>query len=74
MASKAHLRNERPLLLSISTNDALGMNMKNIGLLMNMKNIYFAPLGQDKAEKKPNSMLAHTNLLIPAAKVALEGK
>lgn len=74
MAAKAHLRNERPLLLSISTNDALGMNMKNIGLLMNTKNIYFVPFGQDNAEKKPNSMLAHTDLLIPAAKDALEGK
>ncbi len=74
MAAKAHLRNERPLLLSISTNDALGMNMKNIGLLMNTKNIYFVPFGQDNAEKKPNSMLAHTNLLIPAAEDALEGK
>ena len=74
MAAKAHLRNEKPLLLSISTNDALGMNMKNIGLLMNAKNIYFVPFGQDNAEKKPNSMIAHTNLLIPAAKAALEGK
>lgn len=41
------------------------MNMKNIGLLMNAKNIYFVPFGQDNAEKKPNSMIAHTNLLIP---------
>ena len=54
--------------------DALGMNMKNIGLLMNAKNIYFVPFGQDNAEKKPNSMIAHTNLLIPVAKAALEGK
>lgn len=74
MAAKAHLRNERPLLLSISTNDALGMNMKNIGLLLNAKNVYFVPFGQDNAEKKPNSMIAHTELLVPAAKAALEGK
>ena len=74
MAAKAHLRNERPLLLSISTNDALGMNMKNIGLLLNAKHVYFVPFGQDNAEKKPNSMIAHTELLVPAAKVALEGK
>lgn len=74
MAAKAHLRNEKPLLLSISTNDALGMNMKNIGLLLNAKNIYFVPFGQDNPMKKPNSMIAHTELLIPAAKAALEGK
>ena len=74
MAAKAHLRNEKPLLLSISTNDALGMNMKNIGLLLNAKHVYFVPFGQDHAEKKPNSMIAHTELLVPAAKAALEGK
>ncbi len=74
MAAKAHLRNEKPLLLSISTNDALGMNMKNIGLLLNAKHVYFVPFGQDNAKKKPNSMIAHTKLLIPAAKAALEGK
>ena len=74
MAAKAHLRNEKPLLISISTNDALGMNMKNIGLLLNAKHIYFIPFGQDNPQKKPNSMIAHTELLIPAAKAALEGK
>lgn len=72
MAAKAHLRNDKPLLLSISTNDALGMNMRNIGLLLNAKNLYFVPFGQDNAEKKPNSMIAHTELLIPAAEAALE--
>ena len=74
MAAKAHLRNNRPLLISISTNDALGMNMKNIGLLMNSKNIYFIPFGQDNPEKKPNSMIAHTELLIPSIEAALEGR
>lgn len=74
MAAKAHLRNNKPLLISISTNDALGMNMKNIGLLLNAKNIYFIPFGQDNPEKKPNSMIAHTELLIPALETALEGR
>lgn len=74
MAAKAHLRNNKPLLISISTNDALGMNMKNIGLLLNAKNIYFIPFGQDNPEKKPNSMIAHTELLIPALEAALEGR
>ena len=74
MAAKAHLRNNKPLVISVSTNDALGMNMKNIGLLLNAKHVYFVPFGQDNAEKKPNSMIAHTELLVPAAKAALEGK
>lgn len=74
MAAKAHLRNEKPLLLSVSTNDALGMNMKNIGLLMNTKNIYFVPFGQDNPEKKPNSMIARTDLLLPSVVAALNGR
>ena len=74
MAAKAHLRNEKPLLISISTNDALGMNFKNIGLLMNTKHIFFVPFGQDAPDKKPNSMIAHLDLLIPSIKEALQGK
>lgn len=74
MAAKAHLRNDKPVLISISTNDALGMNMKNIGVLLNAKNIYFVPFGQDNPEKKPNSMIARTELLIPSIEAALEGK
>ena len=74
MAAKAHLRNDKPLLISISTNDALGMNMQNIGLLLNAKNIYFIPFGQDDPVKKPNSMIAHTELLIPALHAALAGR
>lgn len=73
MAAKAHLRNEKPLILSISTNDALGMNMKNIGLLLNSKNIYFIPFGQDDYVKKPNSLIAHTEMIIPTVEAALEG-
>lgn len=74
MAAKAHLRNEKPLVLSISTNDALGMNMKNIGLLLNAKHIYFVPFGQDNPVKKPNSMVAHTEFLVPVIQAALEGR
>ena len=74
MAAKAHLRNEKPLVISLSTNDALGMNMKNIGLLLNAKNIYFVPFGQDDPVKKPNSMVAHTELLIKTLERALEHK
>ncbi len=74
MAAKAHLRNNKPLLISISTNDALGINMKNIGMLLNSKNIYFIPFGQDNPAKKPKSMIAHTQLLIPSLEAALSGR
>lgn len=74
MGAKAHLRNEKPLVISISTNDGLGMNMKNIGLLLNAKNIYFVPFGQDNCKKKPNSLVAHTERLIPTLEMALEQK
>lgn len=74
MAAKAHLRNEKPLVLAISTNDALSMNLKNIGILMNTKNIYFVPFGQDDPVKKPNSMIAHTDMVIKAIMTALDGK
>lgn len=74
MAAKAHLRNQKPLLLSIATNDGLGMNMKNIGLLLNAKNIYFVPFGQDSPKKKPNSLVADTSQLLSAAESALDGK
>ncbi|MEG0962144.1 MAG: dipicolinate synthase subunit B [Lachnospiraceae bacterium] len=63
MAAKSHLRNNRPLVISLSTNDALGMNLKNIGILLNTKNIYFVPFGQDNYQAKPNSMTAFTELL-----------
>lgn len=74
MATKAHLRNERPVILCIASNDALGMNMKNIGLLLNAKNIYFVPFSQDDPVKKPNSLVAHTDLILPSVEAALDGK
>jgi len=63
MAAKSHLRNNKPVVISLSTNDALGMNLKNIGILLNTKNIYFVPFGQDNYVAKPNSMIAHVDLL-----------
>lgn len=72
MGAKAHLRNNKPLLIFLSSNDGLGMNMKNIGLLLNTKNIYFVPFGQDNPGKKPNSLVAHIEYLIPALEAALE--
>lgn len=74
MAAKAHMRNEKPVVISISTNDALGANMKNIGALMNTKGIYFVPFGQDDPIKKPKSLIAHVDLISDTIKEALEGK
>lgn len=74
MAAKSHLRNNRPLVLSLSTNDALGMNLKNIGILLNTKNIYFVPFGQDDYQAKPNSMTAFTELLAETIHCALSGR
>ena len=74
MATKAHMRNGKPLVISISTNDALGANFKNIGMLMNMKNVYFVPFGQDNYKSKPNSLIAKMELLPETIELALAGK
>ena len=68
------MRNGKPLVIAISTNDALGMNFKTIGNLMNMKNIYFVPFGQDNPKSKPNSMIADLELLPDTIVEALNGK
>lgn len=72
LAAKAHLRNARPLVIGVSTNDALATASKNIGMLMNSKNIYFIPMSQDDPIKKPNSMVAHFDKTPEAIKCALE--
>lgn len=74
MACKAHLRNGRPLLISPATNDGLSMNAKTIGGLLNIKNIYLMPFGQDDCHKKPTSLIANMDLLIPAIEKALDGE
>lgn len=74
MACKAHLRNQRPLVLAIATNDALGANAKNIGLLLNTKNVYFVPFGQDNPIGKPNSMIAKFDKIEATIREALLGK
>ena len=74
MAAKAHMRNERPVVVGVSTNDALGANLKNIGELMNTKNMYFVPFGQDDCVKKPKSMVAHWELVNDTVAAALEGR
>lgn len=74
MATKSHLRNGKPVVLGISTNDALGMNAKNIGMLLSTKNFYFVPFNQDAPDKKPNSLSFNTEKIIPALEHALDGK
>jgi len=74
MASKATLRNGKPLVLAMFTNDALGMNGVNIMKLYNTKNIFFVPFGQDDPVKKPASMTANLLLLGKTIEYALDGK
>lgn len=74
MAAKAQLRNQRPLVLAISTNDGLGLNAANIATLLVAKNIYFVPFGQDNPQQKPNSLVARMDLVPEACYAALEGK
>lgn len=74
MAAKAHLRNNRPLVLAISTNDALSGSAQNIGTLLNRKNVYFVPFSQDDFEKKPRSMVARMGLIDKSIELALGGE
>jgi len=74
MAVKAQLRNQRPVVLAVSTNDGLSMNAKNIGLLLNMKNIFMVPFGQDNPSGKPNSLVAKWDLIVDTIQDALMGK
>lgn len=74
LAAKAHLRNQAPVLIAVSTNDGLGNAAKNIGTLLNSKHIYFVPFGQDDYKNKPNSLVADMTLIAQSAEDALEGR
>ena len=74
LAAKAHLRNERPLLIAVSTNDALSGSASNIGKLMNYKNVYFVPMRQDDPFNKPRSVVADFDKTYDAMLYALKGK
>ena len=74
MAAKSHLRNGRPILLAVSTNDALAGAAENIGKLLARRNYYFVPFGQDDPAKKPTSMVADFKMIPQALHSALEGK
>src|SRR5690625_2619722 len=72
--AKSTLRNQKPVVLGISTNDALGLNGINLMRLMATKNIYFIPYGQDDPYEKPNSLIAHMDYLLDTVKEALQNK
>ena len=74
LAAKAHLRNEKPLLIAVSTNDALSGSASNIGRLMNVKHVYFVPLRQDDCIKKPRSVVADFTKTYESALEAINGK
>ena len=74
MAVKSHLRNGRPVLLAVSTNDALGTAAEHIGRLLSRRNFYFVPFSQDAPEGKPRSCVAHFGLIPAALEAAMEGR
>ncbi|MBE7031030.1 MAG: dipicolinate synthase subunit B [Ruminococcaceae bacterium] len=74
MAAKASLRNENPLIIAVSTNDGLGNSARNIGTLLNSRNVYFVPFTQDDPVKKCNSLVARMELIVPAVEAAMEGR
>lgn len=74
MAIKAHLRNNKPVVLGIATNDALGASAKNIGLLHNTKNIFFVPYRQDDPHSKSNSLICDFSLIPQTVEKALKGE
>ncbi len=74
MAVKSTLRNNKPVLIAVSSNDALGIGAKNLGALLSMRNIFFVPFGQDDPEMKPTSLVAKFDLVTEAALAALSGK
>ena len=74
MAAKSHLRNGRPVIVAVSTNDALGAAAENIGRLLARKHFYFVPFRQDDAQNKPTSMVADFTRIPDTLEAALLGK
>ncbi len=74
LSAKSILRNSKPVIIAVSTNDALGNAAKNIGALQNAKNIYFVPYGQDDPANKPNSLAADFSLTYNTLIEALNGR
>lgn len=73
MATKSHLRNSRPVVIGVSTNDALGAAAKNIGALLNYKNYYFVPFGMDNCLLKPKSMVCDFSKVKETIELAEKG-
>lgn len=73
LGAKSHLRNERPLVLAVSTNDGLSMAAQNVGRLLMWRNVYFVPFGQDDPVKKPRSLVADFTLIPRTIAAALSG-
>ncbi len=74
MAAKAHLRQSRPLLISLATNDAMSANLKNISALLEKKGVFFVPMKQDDCLKKPHSLVAEFEMIPECLISALDGK
>ena len=74
MTAKAHMRNDRTTVIALATNDALSANLNNISTMLSRKNVYFVPLVQDDPIKKPHSLVADMDMLIPSFEYALVGK
>lgn len=74
MAAKAHLRNGKPLIIALASNDALSANLHNIGRLLSKKNVYFVPLGQDDAVSKPSSLVCDFSQTERTLEFAMQGK
>ena len=74
LAAKSHLRNKRPLVIAVSSNDGLGTNAKNIGILLNRKNVFMVPFGQDDCIEKANSLVAEFELISPTLEMAFRSK
>ncbi|WP_418817565.1 dipicolinate synthase subunit B [Pseudoruminococcus massiliensis] len=74
MAAKSHLRQEKPLIIAIATNDALGASAQSIGRMLNTKHIFFVPFGQDAPIKKPKSLVANFELIPQVVEAAFIGK
>ena len=74
MAAKSHLRNGRPVIIAVSTNDGLAAAAENLGRLLARRNYYFVPFGQDDPVKKPTSLVADFSKVLPTLEAALEGR
>lgn len=74
MAAKSHLRNGKPVVLALATNDGLSASAENVAALLNRKHYFFVPFGQDNAEAKPTSLIADFSRLEAAAEAAAEGR